>query len=116
MFSRVQSKDKDEILNNRYENVSQGEEKEEQNKNNKFGKKDNEPDLKQIVINQHKTQLLNRKRSKEDIEKEIEVKKNKRKKKFQNLSKTTKYGQPIMRYRIQNILSTIKAKISKGII
>lgn len=79
------------------------------NENNEYCKKNNTKES-------NKNHLLNKKRNREDIEKEKEEKINKRKKNYRNLSKTTKYGQPIMKYRIQNILTNIKTKISKGII
>ena len=35
---------------------------------------------------------------------------------FKNLKKTNKYGQPLMKYQIQNIFQKIKNKKAKGLI
>jgi hypothetical protein len=61
--------------------------------------------------------MLGKKRkSKEEYEKEAEVKRNKRKKIYKNLNKKTPRGQPVMKYQVKNLLSKIKDKINKGII
>ena len=59
---------------------------------------------------------LNAKKDKIKNEEEREKKLAKRKKMFKNLKKTNKFGQPLMKYQIQNIFQKIKSKMSKGVI
>lgn len=35
---------------------------------------------------------------------------------FHNLKKTNKFGQPLMKYQIQNLFQKIKTKKSKGLL
>ena len=79
---------------------------------NKKDKKDNyESNIK------NKFSFLNKKRyNKENIEKQINEKNIKRKKIYKNLHKTNKFGQPIMKYQIINLLQKIKKKKNSGII
>ena len=59
---------------------------------------------------------MNNKRTREEIEKDKQKKLKQRKKTFKNLHKTNKFGQPLMRYQIQNIFRKIKNKKEKGLI
>lgn len=63
-----------------------------------------------------KAKYLNKKRKKEEIEEEKEKKIKKRKQMFHNLKKTNKFGQPLMKYQIQNLFQKIKIKKSKGLL
>ena len=60
--------------------------------------------------------LIGNKRSREEIEIEKQKKINKRKKNYRNLHRTNKFGQPLMKYQIQNIFDKIKKKKRDGII
>ena len=60
--------------------------------------------------------LIGNKRSREEIEIERKKKINKRKKNYRNLHRTNKFGQPLMKYQIQNIFDKIKKKKRDGII
>ena len=60
--------------------------------------------------------FIGNKRNREEIEKERQKKLNKRKKNYRNLHRTNKYGQPLMKYQIQNIFDKIKKKKKEGII
>ena len=60
--------------------------------------------------------LIGNKRSREEIEIERQKKINKRKKNYRNLHRTNKFGQPLMKYQIQNIFDKIKKKKRDGII
>ena len=60
--------------------------------------------------------LIGNKRSREEIEIERQKKINKRKKNYRNLHRTNKFGQPLMKYQIQNIFDKIKKKKREGII
>ena len=60
--------------------------------------------------------FIGNKRSREEIEKEKQKKINKRRKIYRNLHKTNKFGQPLMKYQIQNIFDKIKKKKKEGII
>ena len=64
----------------------------------------------------NKKNYLNNKRTREEIEKDKQKKLKQRKKTFKNLHKTNKFGQPLMRYQIQNIFQKIKNKKEKGLI
>ena len=61
-------------------------------------------------------QFIGNKRTREEIEAERQKKLNKRRKNYRNLHRTNKYGQPLMRYQIQNIFDKIKKKKKEGII
>ena len=52
----------------------------------------------------------------EEIEEDKLNKLNKRKKNYRNLHKTNKYGQPLMKYQIENLFRKIKKKKREGII
>lgn len=52
--------------------------------------------------------------TKEERELEKQKKLEKRKKNFRNMNKKTQFGQPIMKFRIENLLHKIKSKIKKG--
>lgn len=56
----------------------------------------------------------NIKKTPEEREKERQAKLEKRKKIFTKMNKKTKFGQPVMKYRVENLLQKIKAKIKKG--
>ena len=60
--------------------------------------------------------FIGNKRTREEIEAERQKKINKRKKNYRNLHRTNKYGQPLMKYQIQNIFNKIKKKKKEGII
>ena len=60
--------------------------------------------------------LIGNKRSREEIEIERQKKINKRKKNYRNLHRTNKFGQPLMKYQIQNLFDKIKKKKRDGII
>ena len=60
--------------------------------------------------------LIGNKRSREEIEIERKKKINKRKKNYRNLHRTNKFGQPLMKYQIQNLFDKIKKKKRDGII
>ena len=64
----------------------------------------------------NKTKILNNKRTREEIENDKQKKLKQRKQKFKNLHKTNKFGQPLMRYQIQNLLKKIKNKKEKGLL
>jgi len=54
------------------------------------------------------------KKTHEEREKERQAKLEKRKKTFAKMNKKTKFGQPIMKYRVENLLQKIKFKIRNG--
>ena len=56
----------------------------------------------------HKTQ--------DEIKKEKDAKLEQRKKWYKKLNRKTDKGQPVMKYRVENLFYKIKDKISKGII
>ena len=60
--------------------------------------------------------FIGNKRTREEIEAERQKKINKRKKNYRNLHRTNKFGQPLMKYQIQNIFNKIKKKKKEGII
>ena len=60
--------------------------------------------------------LIGNKRTREEIEDERQKKINKRRKNYRNLHRTNKFGQPLMKYQIQNIFDKIKKKKKEGII
>ena len=60
--------------------------------------------------------FMGNKRNREEIEQERQKKINKRKKMYRNLKKTNKFGQPLMKYQIQNLFDKIKKKKRDGII
>ena len=60
--------------------------------------------------------LIGNKRSREEIEIERQKKINKRKKNYRNVHRTNKFGQPLMKYQIQNLFDKIKKKKRDGII
>jgi len=63
-----------------------------------------------------KDKFVGNKRTREEIEAERQKKINKRKKNYRNLHRTNKFGQPLMKYQIQNIFDKIKKKKKEGII
>ena len=63
-----------------------------------------------------KDKFIGNKRTREEIEAERQKKINKRKKNYRNLHRTNKFGQPLMKYQIQNIFDKIKKKKKQGII
>jgi hypothetical protein len=69
-----------------------------------------------IKIKKEEKKLIGNKRSREEIEIERQKKINKRKKNYRNLHRTNKFGQPLMKYQIQNIFDKIKKKKRDGII
>ena len=85
--------------------------------NNKYDK-GNKPIINNFENNNKKNfNFLNKKRyNKETIEKQKKEKKIKKKSIYKNLHKTNKFGQPIMKYQIINILQKIKKKKSSGLI
>jgi hypothetical protein len=60
--------------------------------------------------------LGQKRKTKEEYEKEIADKRNKRKKTYRNLNKKNPKGQPVMKYQVNHLLSKITDKIKKGII
>ena len=60
--------------------------------------------------------FIGNKRTREEIEAERQKKINKRRKNYRNLHRTNKFGQPLMKYQIQNIFNKIKKKKKEGII
>ena len=60
--------------------------------------------------------FIGNKRTREEIEAERQKKLNKRRKNYRNLHRTNKFGQPLMKYQIQNIFNKIKKKKKEGII
>ena len=69
-----------------------------------------------IKIKKEEKKLIGNKRSREEIEIERQKKINKRKKNYRNLHRTNKFGQPLMKYQIQNLFDKIKKKKRDGII
>ena len=63
-----------------------------------------------------KDKFIGNKRTREEIEAERQKKINKRRKNYRNLHRTNKFGQPLMKYQIQNIFDKIKKKKREGII
>ena len=63
-----------------------------------------------------KDKFIGNKRTREEIEAERQKKINKRRKNYRNLHRTNKFGQPLMKYQIQNIFNKIKKKKKEGII
>ena len=63
-----------------------------------------------------KDKFVGNKRTREEIEAERQKKINKRRKNYRNLHRTNKFGQPLMKYQIQNIFDKIKKKKKEGII
>ena len=63
-----------------------------------------------------KDKFIGNKRTREEIEAERQKKINKRRKNYRNLHRTNKFGQPLMKYQIQNIFDKIKKKKKQGII
>ena len=57
-----------------------------------------------------KDKFIGNKRTREEIEAERQKKINKRRKNYRNLHRTNKFGQPLMKYQIQNIFDKIKKK------
>ena len=76
----------------------------------------NKKEKKEEFKQKKEKKFIGNKRSREDIELEIQKKINKRKKNYRNLHKTNKFGQPLMKYQLQNIFQKIKNKKEKGII
>ena len=60
-----------------------------------------------------KDKFIGNKRTREEIEAERQKKINKRRKNYRNLHRTNKFGQPLMKYQIQNIFDKIKKKRKK---
>ena len=83
---------------------------EKQKKKNKKKKKE------EIKNEKIKDKLIGNKRTREEIEAERQKKINKRRKNYRNLHRTNKFGQPLMKYQIQNIFDKIKKKKKEGII
>ena len=90
-----------------------------------IGKDNNEEDneiKKEIKIKKKEkkekkeNKYIGNKRSREEIEIEKQKKINKRRKNYRNLHKTNKYGQPLMKFQIENIFNKIKKKKKEGII
>ena len=63
-----------------------------------------------------KDKFIGNKRTREEIEAERQKKINKRRKNYRNLHRTNKFGQPLMKYQIQNIFDKKKKKKKEGII
>ena len=76
-------------------------------------KKEKKEEIKNEKI---KDKLIGNKRTREEIEAERQKKINKRRKNYRNLHRTNKFGQPLMKYQIQNIFDKIKKKKKEGII
>ena len=92
---------------------------ESDNENNEYEKNDIKKIDKKIVNNEKKdggNKFTGKKRSMEEIEEIKEKKLFKRKKKFKNLHKTNKFGQPLMKYQIANLFDKIKKKKKEGLI
>ena len=83
-------------------------------------KKEEKPKFKKEIKEEKREkkdkQFIGNKRTREEIEAERQKKLNKRRKNYRNLHRTNKYGQPLMRYQIQNIFDKIKKKKKEGII
>ena len=69
-----------------------------------------------IKKEKQKDKFIGNKRTREEIEAERQKKINKRRKNYRNLHRTNKFGQPLMKYQIQNIFDKIKKKKKEGII
>ena len=110
---------KDNKNNNEY-NINQLIEKEkkreEYEKKYGFNLNEEEEKNKSDKNKSKKNNYLTNKRTREEIEKEKEKKLSKRKKIYRNLHKTNKFGQPLMKYQLQNIFQKIKNKKEKRII
>ena len=96
------------------ENLSESDNeiKNEQKLNKKFKKEKKE----EIKNEKQKDKFMGNKRTREEIEAERQKKINKRRKNYRNLHRTNKFGQPLMKYQIQNIFDKIKKKKKEGII
>ena len=70
----------------------------------------------EIKNEKQKDKFMGNKRTREEIEAERQKKINKRRKNYRNLHRTNKFGQPLMKYQIQNIFDKIKKKKKEGII
>jgi len=55
-------------------------------------------------------------KSYDEVKKEKEEKLEKRKKLYKKLNRKTPKGQPVMKYRVENLFNKIKDKISKGVL
>ena len=96
------------------ENLSESDNeiKNEQKLNKKIKKEKKE----EIKNEKQKDKFMGNKRTREEIEAERQKKINKRRKNYRNLHRTNKFGQPLMKYQIQNIFDKIKKKKKEGII
>ena len=83
--------------------------KTEENNTKIKGKEEKKTNWKEIKKNE---KLLGKKRKQEEREKQIQI----RKKEHQNLKKTNKYGQPIMKFQLQHLFNKIKNKKALGLI
>ena len=96
-------------------------EKEKEKEKEEIEVKDNINNKNEKNIYEKKEKIKNKKfignkRTREEIEADKLKKINKRKKIYRNLHKTTKYGQPLMKYQIANLFDKIKKKKREGII
>ena len=79
-------------------------------------KKEERQKIKKEKKEKQKDKFIGNKRTREEIEAERQKKINKRRKNYRNLHRTNKFGQPLMKYQIQNIFDKIKKKKREGII
>ena len=79
-------------------------------------KKEERQKIKKKKKEKQKDKFIGNKRTREEIEAERQKKINKRRKNYRNLHRTNKFGQPLMKYQIQNIFDKIKKKKKEGII
>ena len=79
-------------------------------------KKEERQKIKKEKKEKQKDKFIGNKRTREEIEAERQKKINKRRKNYRNLHRTNKFGQPLMKYQIQNIFDKIKKKKKEGII
>ena len=79
-------------------------------------KKEERQKIKKEKKEKQKDKFIGNKRTREEIEAERQKKINKRRKNYRNLHRTNTFGQPLMKYQIQNIFDKIKKKKKEGII
>ena len=93
------------------ENLSESDNEIKKEEKTKFKK-----EIKEEKREKKDKQFIGNKRTREEIEAERQKKLNKRRKNYRNLHRTNKFGQPLMKYQIQNIFDKIKKKKKEGII
>ena len=112
----------DELIKEKIKNYNEIEKKNyfeqknfELDKNNDY-KKNIKEKIKNNDIEKNDIKNFNYLKKKRYNKEEIENLKEKRKIIYKNLHKTNKYGQPIMKYQIVNLLQKIKKKKNEGLI